>query len=95
MKAVILVGGLGTLIGVKIQRYLRDTEAPRLNDRIAAVENRIQSLKRLRADCEEDCITDRLRKIEQRILTAARAGDRVHPMPLKDRIAAILRDKLR
>jgi len=90
-----VVGGLGTLIGLKIQRYLRDTEAPRLNDRIAAVENRIQSLKRLRADCEEDCITDRLRKIEQRILTAARAGDRVHPMPLKDRIAAILRDKLR
>lgn len=93
MAVGLVVGGLSALLGVKAKHRLRDGEfqARRISDRIAAVEDRIRSLKHLEMQDKEQAINHRLREIESRIVTAAKASDRVDPMPLRDRLAALIR----
>ena len=68
-----IVGGLGALLGVKVRHHLRDTdfEARRVSERIAAVADRIDSLRRLEIADEHQRVVDRVAEIEQRIARAA------------------------
>lgn len=82
----VVVGGLGALLGVKAKHRVRsaDFKARRVSDRIADVEDRIDSFKRLEIAAEEKNVTDRLREIERRIVRSGRRSCMTGPAKWTD-----------
>ena len=81
----------GLLLKRKIARAA--LTADHVEDRVQRIEERIGSLKQLRAVQREESIARRLHAIERRIVDDARAARKVDTLSFKDRVLALSREK--